>query len=192
MGLLSPETCFEALTAQSCLFELQKWQYQTEYTSEMSLHSSLRLFCHAEMDFAAQVRFAHQSPFTLFCIVSAFHIMLFNIDADIASLTQYDPLLTGLNNWRAVWNRSSIIAMDSDPRGSIGVPRQKQGYWKHGAEYWLLAHVYLQQIINANTVGSPPSSDALVVRSRSLEFDESSQSRLHNFVQAYRSGFTAI
>lgn len=192
MGLQSPETCFEALTAQSCVFELQKWQYQTEYTPEMSLHNSLRVFCRAEMDFATQVRFAHQSAFTLFCIVSAFHIMLFNMDADICSLSQYGPLLIGLNNWRAVWNRNSIIGMDSGPRGSIGVPRPKQGYWKHGAEYWLLAHLSVQQIINAHTKGSSPSSDALVVRSRSLEFDELSQSKLHNFVQAYSSGFAAI
>ena len=192
MGIQSTEPCFEATTAETCLFEIQKWQYQTDFDSNMTLYDCLRTFCHAELDVATQIRFAHQNSFTLYCIASSFLVMLFNMDPEIGPVSQYDPLLTAINNWRVTWNRKNVLASDAPPGGSMNMGKTKQGYWKHCAEYWLLAYISLQQILNAKSAGSPPSSDALVVRSRCLEYDESSQSKLHNFIQAYSSGMILV
>lgn len=192
MGLQSTEPCFDAISAETCLFELQKWQYQTDFKSETSLYECLRLFCREEIDFATQTRFAHQNRFTIFCIASAFLVMLFNMDPELGPLSQYEPLMIAINNWRMIWNRKNILASDAPPQGSMGAGATKEGYWKHCAEYWLLAYVSVQQIFNAKTAGSAPSNDALIARSRLLEYDESSQSKLHNYIQAYSCGMITV
>lgn len=192
MGLPSPESCFEAVDAQTCLFELQKWQYQTNFDPSSNLYVCLKSFCRAEMDFASQIRFAHQSTVSMFCIASAFHVMIFNSDPDLGPLSQYDPLLMGINNWRAVWNRKTYLSNDHASINSLRTDFGKLGFWKHCPEYWLLAYLLVQQIIKDKSAEGSEFHQTIISRSCLPERDETSQSKLHSFIQAYASGIVAV
>lgn len=188
MGLPSPEACFEAASAEACLFELQRWQYQTNFDADLTLYDVLKAFCRAEMDFATQIRFAHESTITFFCIASAFHVMLFNSDPDIGPVSQYDPILTAIGNWRAAWNRKTFLSGDMFTSDSMPFS-VKSGFWNHCPEYWLLAYAFVQQIIRYK--GSQRICKAAALRLQSTEHDEASQSKLHAFIRSYDSGEAA-
>ena len=213
MGLPSPETCFEATSSETCLFELQKWQYQVDFDAETTLYDFLKSFCGAEMDFATQLRVASHSTISLFCIASgayslspllvsidpyceaAFHVMLFNSDPEIGALSQYDPILTGLSNWRAVWNRKSMLSGEQISQQAIGVTSHdatRTGFWNYCPEYWLLAHVIVKEIIKTKSVNSNGRPMLAGASSAVSGYDEMTQGKLHDFIQSYQCGSLAL
>jgi hypothetical protein len=173
MGLSSPEMCFGASSPEDCLLELRKWQCQSG--TGCTLYEIIKDALSPTLDLQGQIRMAFQSTITMFAIISALHVLIFNSDPRIGQTSQYMPIYNGLSNWQAVWNRRKIM-LQCSPR-ELG----QTGFWQHCPDYWLLAKLFIRQITQFNGQYQP--------RAKPLRpcYDEESQRRLHGFISQYES-----
>lgn len=176
MGLCSPESCFDALTPKDCLLELQKWQYQSE--TGHTLYDILKDALSPSLNLEGQIRMACQSTVTMFAVISALHVLIFNSDPSIGYTSQYVPVYNGLSNWQAVWNRRKLLLQCSSGKTS------QAGFWQHCPDYWLLAKLFIQQITQFT------GQDCLRGAPSRPCYDEESQRKLHNFIRQYESSYS--
>ena len=176
MGLSSPESCFNAMTPEDCLFHVKKWQYQVNTGS--TLYDLIKATLSSTIDTDTQIRMACESTVTMFSIISALHVMLFNSDPAIGHVTQYVPIYHGLGNWQAVWNRQRLLS-SSEP-----VDACQMGFWQHCSDYWLLAKLFTEQITRSAGTRQTPNPPSRAC------YDEESQRKLHIFIQQYENAAT--
>jgi hypothetical protein len=177
MGLSSPESCFNATTPDECLAQLQKWQYQSMTRS--TLYDLIKATLSPAIDIETQIRMAYQSTITMFSIVSALHVVLFNSDPTIGHVAQYTPIYHGLGNWQTIWNRQRLYC----PLQSIDT--NSAGFWQYCSDYWLLAKLFTEQITQAAAMCHAPGPSV------SPCYDEESQTKLHIFIRQYESATRA-
>jgi len=161
MGLASCEASFQASTPQECFAALQDWLAHNVRSADISLYGLIKIFFSDRISSNVLDSLAHESFMNLWCVGSAFHVVLFNLDFVFGGKGQFHRLRAGLDNWEAVWNQrlknndekffDSIVATAalSPYRKSEGDLWKRPGFWKNAPEYWLLAHLVLEHMESA-------------------------------------------
>lgn len=101
---------------------------------------------------------------------TAFHVMIFNLEPELGSELQFQPILNGISNWKSVWNRrllnhdeenfdviitSSTCQTDQFQQKEYGISSdshpiwKRPGFWRHASEYWLLSRIFVERMISS-------------------------------------------
>jgi len=70
MRMASPESCFQAETAEDCAVAFHQWTLRTSQNVRISLHETIQIFCSGHMQPDLCNSFARLGPLNLFVIVS--------------------------------------------------------------------------------------------------------------------------
>lgn len=117
--------------------------------------------------------------------------MAFNIDTTLGSCIctpePFAPILTGLDNWKAVWT-TRVDSGDDDTfdtpladneAGNVRAAAlldlgRRPGFWRHAAEYWLLVRLMVAKFMALSPMqeGDGGMSEGLERRGRAQAEDE--------------------
>ncbi|RFU24367.1 hypothetical protein B7463_g11972, partial [Scytalidium lignicola] len=171
MGLAHPESCFQAESSTKCFQNIKYWYSLFPQQQDECFYSVIQTFCRSKMNEVDQFRFAYTALINFWAIVKAFQIMIFHNHVMISSETQFQPVLNGINNWKAVWNRRFVngdddifdvpIAENTAGTARVGMMDigQHLGFWTHASEYWLLARLILNQMLSSSSNRIEASED---------------------------------
>lgn len=85
-------------------------------------------------------------------------MILFNMEAATASVSHFQPIEHGIENWKCIWNHILRAGLVDFPSPASNGNRQfattvemwkRAGFWWHAPEYWLLLRVILGRIISS-------------------------------------------
>lgn len=155
LGLASCEASFQAENAQNCFERLRDWQARNPRPPDRSLYGLINMLCKPGMCLQTLNNLAHESFVNLWCVISAIHVLVYNLEPMLGSNHQFETLRTALNNIDRIWQQRlknddeqyfDSIVVTALHHESIGVARntwKRTGFWSNAAEYWLLAHLQL-------------------------------------------------
>ncbi|KAH8817305.1 hypothetical protein F5884DRAFT_247560 [Xylogone sp. PMI_703] len=181
MGLVHPESCFQAESSSKCFQNIKYWHSLFPQRPDECFYSVLQAFCRNKMNEVDLQRFAYTALLNFWAIVKAFQIIIFHNHVMISSETQFEPVQNGMNNWRAVWNRRFLngdddsfdIPIAENVAGTVRVEMmevgRQLGFWRHAAEYWLLTRLILKRMLS--------SSDGVGIEAEELTGEVTTTSR---------------
>ncbi|OQU98984.1 Fungal specific transcription factor domain-containing protein [Cladophialophora immunda] len=130
MAPACPELCFQAESAADCVEKLNAWHSCFPYRPGETMYSVIRTFCSPKLSDDAKLRLPYYSLLSLWAIVKAFYVMIvWNYRLNNGGDDAFDVPLAD--------NVAGTI------RSSVRSGGQCLGFWRHAAEYWLLAHILL-------------------------------------------------
>lgn len=201
LGLASCEIGFQAETARDCFSALQSWIVHTQRPPNLSFYSLTRMIFNPKICAQALKYLAHESFINIWCVISALHVVLYNLDPVINGEQQFESLRIAVENWASVWQRrlknnnerffDTIIATAAlHPRSGAGFNSWKRpGFWKNATEYWLLVRTKLDRMESAlrsaeaaNELSGLNGLHREVSNHSSDEVDDDTMLRLHNFL----------
>ncbi|CAK7226337.1 hypothetical protein SBRCBS47491_006196 [Sporothrix bragantina] len=159
MHMAWPESVFQATTAADCAQEVQLWLARSAPTLNMTLREIVEAFCSGVLAPDVCRYFADLGPLNLFCIVSAFHFLIFQKQNSFGGEDQLLAIRTGLANWKTVWEIHKREFSTGPPHTMVPIPLPNQddttapddmwrrtGFMRHSPEYWLLAHLVIDRL----------------------------------------------
>ncbi|KIH93307.1 hypothetical protein SPBR_04090 [Sporothrix brasiliensis 5110] len=228
-----PESTFQATTAADCARAAHQWlrrcALHNGHGMRSLLHCTLReiveSFCSAPLSPAVCRAFADLGPLNLFCIVSAFHFLLFQKQNSFGGEDQLHAIRTGLANWKAVWELYKHEFASGPPHTMVPMPPAKAGkkarhadhddddsndnddddddttapedmwrrtgFMRHSPEYWLLAHMVINQLSSSSSSSSSsvPASSTLSTR-KPTGLSKQSSARMPTLMPTYMNART--
>lgn len=76
MQMASPESCFQATTAESCLEQIQRWMPDSTAICNITLRQAIENLCIKTLTPESERKMAELGPLNLFAIVSGKHFPL--------------------------------------------------------------------------------------------------------------------
>ncbi|CAK7206109.1 hypothetical protein SEUCBS139899_008893 [Sporothrix eucalyptigena] len=159
MHMAWPESVFQAKTAADCAREVQLWQTRSAPLHTVTLREIVESFCSGVLIPDVCRYFADLGPLNLFCIVSAFHFLIFQKQNSFGGEDQLHAIRTGLANWKTVWEIYKREFSTGPPHTMVPVPLpnhddttapddmwRRTGFMRHSPEYWLLAHLVIDRL----------------------------------------------
>lgn len=164
MGLASCEASFQASSPRECFGCLRDWLAHNPRPAHLTLYGLIKLFFKKQLSASILDHLAHESFMNLWCVVAAFHVILFNLDPVLGGEEQLDTLRIGIDTWESIWKRRlrnnderffDPVITTASLTSSSGVeastePWKRPGFWKNAAEYWLLARLILERMMAAH------------------------------------------
>ncbi|GAD92349.1 hypothetical protein PVAR5_0940 [Paecilomyces variotii No. 5] len=145
LGLTSPESCFQAECHSSCLQALQHESRQQNI--KFSVASAVDVLCHSEFGTRLITDFSGMSVLNMFCIVSALHIVLFNLRSSICSPSLIQSVKNGFLNWDKVWMANAVYEQFAEQHDLPQEPSWKKlGFIRHCREYCFLGLVMCEKL----------------------------------------------
>ncbi|KAF4441588.1 hypothetical protein F53441_11992 [Fusarium austroafricanum] len=146
MGMVCPESCFQADSAAECFIQLCMAARENQNLSRLTVSSAVRLLCSSQV-YTLDV-FNNLSSFNMFTIVSALCCLVFQYQTTLIEISQMSPAATGLSQWMWVWQRSGIgnalfdSSVEEPPVDNLW---RRIGFMKYAPEYYHLAYAMLER-----------------------------------------------
>ena len=157
--LTYPEVCFQAETAKGCFDKIREWLPTPQGSSRpTSFYALIKTLCGQDLEPEKQRMLAREAFMNHWAAIGALHVILFNMEAAIASVSHFQPIEHGMENWKCIWNhivRDGSVdfpSPGSDEKrhlANTGEIWKRAGFWWHAPEYWLLLRVILDRIISS-------------------------------------------
>jgi hypothetical protein len=191
VDLSSPESCFQAESAEECFVALRQWR-STQRDNNLTISSAVRVIC-SQPHSDTERLFVNLSVLNMFTIVSGMPFLL-ALATPLIVLALYtltfhavnSPLLisdctqikTGLQNWSRLWPSPCRDAELAHAQADTTIDRWKGvGFMRHAPEYWLLT----QMIVNR------AQSRAVMALTSNPSSDESDMTRLNCLIGEFRA-----
>ncbi|KAF3046863.1 hypothetical protein E8E12_003778 [Didymella heteroderae] len=155
MRMASPESCFQAETAEDCAEAFREWTSHTSQEVRVSLHEAIQIFCSGDLSPSSCNGFAKLGPLNLFVMISAFHILIFQRMNSFGDDGNLGAIHNALHNWRAVWELYVHKYSTEPPHAMVECNStrlhlhdmwRRVGFTRHAHEFWLLANLLTQRM----------------------------------------------
>ncbi|KAH6884843.1 hypothetical protein B0T10DRAFT_577204 [Thelonectria olida] len=190
MALACPDDCFQADTAEECLFLLRTWSSNRPYQASLTVHKIVQLLFRSRDEDAVIQDALDLSILNLFTIVTAMHEVMFYLRTSFASHSELSPVQTGLDRWIKLWDQGTHLQeLMNRTHPACNEMWKRVGFFRHADEYWLLAKLMLERW-KSKTEGDSegPNSILLENDTDSLEasYDESDMKNIHQMISDFQ------
>lgn len=156
IDLTSPETCFCAATAESCLLALQA--FRATSTNPFTIASAVETLFDTSIPSPASTylhnAFIPLSVFNMFTLISVVYTSVFSYETNLSSLlpaSSAAPLLTGLARWIELWPspaRDRELVNMENLEVNAAHSWRRIGFIKYAPEYWYLTQLIVEDLVN--------------------------------------------
>ncbi|KAI9036513.1 transcription factor domain-containing protein [Aspergillus affinis] len=144
MDLACPEACFQAGSAEECYALLTEWEGSMFWSERLSVSAMLRKICQRDLDDWQVHELASMGTLNLFTTVQSLHSLTFHLQNSLVFESSLQPVQTGLENWRRIWNKRQ--PEDKDVPNTPGEIWKKIGFVHYAPEFWHLARIIVSRI----------------------------------------------
>ncbi|KAL1890729.1 hypothetical protein Sste5346_008054 [Sporothrix stenoceras] len=212
MHMAWPESTFQATTAADCAREAQLWLRRSAPLHNVTLREVVESFCSGVIVPDICRTFADLGPLNLFCIVSAFHFLIFQKQNSFGGEDQLHAIRTGLANWKNVWEMYKREFSAGPPHTMVPVPPlgeddttapddmwRRTGFMRNSPEYWLLAHLVIDRLssqtqarplhsaIYSHLHSGPQTVDNTAQNPILAKYDETSMRQVNDLISQFRN-----
>ncbi|KAF2181346.1 hypothetical protein K469DRAFT_262032 [Zopfia rhizophila CBS 207.26] len=153
--LITPETCYQAESAEECFVALKAWREALRPVENMTISSAVQRICCAETTPDIERAFSRLSVLNMFTIVSALYAMTFRVETSLFDKGEGALIQTGLRHWRKLW--PSPYRDDELAKMGLDADRtrwKRVGFMRYAPEFWLLTHLVLDRTRSKESEGA--------------------------------------
>ncbi|KAJ5440032.1 uncharacterized protein N7458_011030 [Penicillium daleae] len=154
MHLATPESCFQALTADDCYREIQTHLPSGNAYWSLSFRGAFEAL--AKDTFSPSMRqiIAASGPLNLFALTSAIHSQIFQYRSSVSSSQNLTPIRNTLQNWCDSWQLfASTSSTGTPPHVTIDDTNispqnmwKRIGFCRYCPEFWLLGSLMTERL----------------------------------------------
>ncbi|KAK3335187.1 hypothetical protein B0T19DRAFT_349001, partial [Cercophora scortea] len=167
MHMASPDACFQAPTAETCIEELHEWMKPSGPFCNVLLSEAIQSVCSESLTPDSHQKLSQLGPLNMFAIVSAFHLMIFQHQNLLGVEGQLVPIRNGLRNWKTIWELYFGTWSSSPPHGTVPLDSltpdnmwKRIGFCRHSHEYWLLGSLITDRISSTASKATESRNEA--------------------------------
>ncbi|OAL43627.1 hypothetical protein IQ07DRAFT_523819, partial [Pyrenochaeta sp. DS3sAY3a] len=141
----SPESCFQAESAEECFVWLKTWRETLSLDCKWTIKSFVKALCRDDLDLENE--FSHFSVLNMFIVITAVCSAVCQMMYSSLELGGRHQIYNGLKHWAMLWPsyvRDVELTKTCPDSSAYGWTRV--GFTRHAPEYWLLAQLFLNQI----------------------------------------------
>ncbi|KAK4869941.1 hypothetical protein LT330_005665 [Penicillium expansum] len=198
MHMATPETCFQAATADQCHHQIQLFLPARSLYWTTSFRGSFESLCKDDLSVNIRHLLATLGPLNLFALTSAIHSQIFQFRSAVGSFQLRAPIQNALSNWRDIWQLfSSTFPQGIMPHMTIEDPHiqpeqlwRRMGFFRYAPEYWLLAHLMADRLAVLGT--SKPENELEPLDEGPLDpilnrYDQTSMRQINDLIMDFQT-----
>ena len=196
MDIACPEACFQAESAQDCLYHLQIWMAPGMEALKLPVLQCVRRICQEAAGEDLAERCKQLDTINMFVLISgaytyrvsklisltasiALHLIVFNLRTTGVD-SDYLAIKYGLANWKTAWNDRDLLFELDISHNILYQPWKRLGFMQHATEYWMLAHMIIEQYQNSQPCAE---FNNIFGTTRLLQYDEPDMKHMNVFIQ---------
>ncbi|KAJ5124440.1 uncharacterized protein N7515_008265 [Penicillium bovifimosum] len=195
MHMATPESCFQATTADECHQQIQLFLPARSIYWTISFRGSFEAICKDELPVTIRQLLASLGPSNLFALTSAIHSQIFQFRSAVGGFQLRAPIRNALTHWRDIWHTfSSTFPQGITPHTTIEDPHiqpedlwRRMGFFRFAPEYWLLANLMADRLAASRTETGLGPLDEGPLDPILNQYDQTSMRQINDLIMGFQT-----